>query len=202
MRPCGRFVLNLHHFIMATTQDVSNGMFIRYNGELCQIIEWQHRTPGNLRAFYQARMRRVKDGKHAENRFRSGEEVIIVRVETHELQFLYEEGDSFICMNNETYDQVPIPKFMFGDGAKFMKEGDEVMVSFEGELPIGAQAPSHVVLEITYSEPGVRGDTATNTLKPATVETGANVMVPLFVETGEKIRIDTRTGEYVERVKG
>jgi elongation factor P len=149
---------------MATTQDISNGMFIRYNGELCQIIEWQHRTPGNLRAFYQARMRRVKDGKLAENRFRSGEEVIIVRVETHELQFLYEEGDSFICMNNETFDQVPIPKFMFGDGAKFMKEGDEVLVSFEGELPIGATAPSHVVLEITYSEPGVRGDTATNTL--------------------------------------
>jgi elongation factor P len=91
---------------------------------------------------------------------------------------------------------------MFGDGAKFMKEGDEVLVSFEGELPIGATAPSHVVLEITYSEPGVRGDTATNTLKPATVETGATVMVPLFVETGEKIKIDTRTGEYVERVKG
>lgn len=186
---------------MATTQDVSNGMFIRYNGELCQITEWQHRTPGNLRAFYQAKMRRVKDGKIAENRFRSGEEVEIVRVEVHELQYLYEEGDSFICMNSETYDQIPIQKDMFGSGAKFMKEGDVVMVSFEGDLPIGAQAPVHVILEITYTEPGLKGDTATNTLKPATLETGAEINVPLFCDIGEKIKIDTRTGEYVERVK-
>lgn len=186
---------------MATTQDISNGMFIRYNGELCQIIEWQHRTPGNLRAFYQAKMRRVKDGKLAENRFRSGEAVEIVRVEVRELQYLYEEGDTFVCMDNETYDQIPIAREMFGDGAKFMKEGDTVMISFEGDMPIGAQAPVHAVLEITYTEPGVKGDTATNTLKPATVETGAVVNVPLFVDTGEKIKIDTRTGEYVERVK-
>ncbi len=186
---------------MATTQDISNGMFIRYNGELCQLTEWQHRTPGNLRAFYQAKMRRVKDGKIAENRFRSGETIEIVRVEVHELQYLYEEGDAFVCMNNETYDQLPISKFMFGDGAKFMKEGDIVMVSFEGDSPIGASAPSHVVLEITYTEPGLRGDTATNTLKSATVETGGTVMVPLFVEIGEKIKIDTRDGSYVERVK-
>lgn len=186
---------------MATTQDVSNGNFIRFNGELCQIIEWHHRTPGNLRAFYQAKMRRVKDGKLAENRFRSGETVEIVRVDVKELQYLYEEGDSFVCMDNETYDQIPIPRNMFGSGAGFMKEGDTVMVSFEGEQPIGADAPTHVVLEITYTEPGVKGDTATNTLKAATVETGATVMVPLFVGTGEKIKIDTRDGSYVERVK-
>jgi elongation factor P len=186
---------------MATTQDVSVGNFIRYNGELCQIIEWQHRTPGNLRAFYQAKMRRVKDGKLAENRFRSGESVEIVRVETKELAYLYAEGEAFICMDNETYDQVPIAKFMFGEGAKFMKEGDTVLVAFEGETPVSAEPPSHAVVEITYTEPGMKGDTATNTLKPATTETGANVMVPLFVNTGEKIRVDTRTGSYVERVK-
>ncbi len=186
---------------MATTSDISQGNFIRHNGELVQIIEWQHRTPGNLRAFYQAKMRRVKDGKLAEHRFRSGEEVVIVRVDTKELQYLYEEGDSFVLMDNETYDQIPVNKTMFGEGAKFMKEGDTVIVSFEGELPIGALPPPHVVLEITYTEPGVRGDTATNTLKPATVETGASVMVPLFCDTGERIKIDTRTGEYVERVK-
>jgi elongation factor P len=187
---------------MATTQDISNGMFIRYNGELCHIIEWQHRTPGNLRAFYQAKMRRVKDGKLAENRFRSGEAVEIVRVDVKELQYLYEEGENFVCMDNETYDQLSIAKSMFGEGAKFMKEGDTVIVSFEGEQPIGAQAPVHAILEITYTEPGIKGDTATNTLKAATVETGATVMVPLFVDSGEKIKIDTRTGEYVERVKG
>ena len=166
---------------MATTQDVSVGNFLRYNGELVQVIEWQHRTPGNLRAFYQGKMRRVKDGKSAENRFRSGESVEIVRVETKELAYLYAEGEAFICMDNETYDQVPIAKFMFGEGAKFMKEGDTVLVAFEGETPVSAEPPSHAVVEIT--------------------ETGANVMVPLFVNTGEKIRVDTRTGSYVERVK-
>lgn len=186
---------------MATTQDVSVGNFLRYNGELVQVIEWQHRTPGNLRAFYQGKMRRVKDGKLAENRFRSGESVEIVRVETKELAYLYAEGEAFICMDNETYDQVPIAKFMFGEGAKFMKEGDTVLVAFEGETPVSAEPPSHAVVEITYTEPGMKGDTATITLKPATTETGANVMVPLFVNTGEKIRVDTRTGSYVERVK-
>jgi len=186
---------------MATTQDVSVGNFLRYNGELVQVIEWQHRTPGNLRAFYQGKMRRVKDGKLAENRFRSGESVEIVRVETKELAYLYAEGEAFICMDNETYDQVPIAKFMFGEGAKFMKERDTVLVAFEGETPVSAEPPSHAVVEITYTEPGMKGDTATNTLKPATTETGANVMVPLFVNTGEKIRVDTRTGSYVERVK-
>jgi elongation factor P len=186
---------------MATTQDVSVGNFLRYNGELVQVIEWQHRTPGNLRAFYQGKMRRVKDGKSAENRFRSGESVEIVRVETKDLAYLYAEGEAFICMDNETYDQVPIAKFMFGEGAKFMKEGDTVLVAFEGETPVSAEPPSHAVVEITYTEPGMKGDTATNTLKPATTETGANVMVPLFVNTGEKIRVDTRTGSYVERVK-
>jgi elongation factor P len=146
-------------------------------------------------------MRRVKDGKLAENRFRSGESVEIVRVETHELQYLYEEGDAYVCMNNETYDQIPVAKHLFGDGAKFMKEGDTVMIAFEGETPISAEPPNYAILEITYTEPGVKGDTATNTLKQATVEGGATVMVPLFVDTGEKIRIDTRNGSYMERVK-
>lgn len=186
---------------MATTQDVSVGNFLRYNGELVLVIEWQHRTPGNLRAFYQGKMRRVRDGKSAENRFRSGESVEIVRVETKELAYLYAENDAFICMDNETYDQVPIAKFMFGEGAKFMKEGDTVMVAFEGETPVSAEPPSHAIVEITYTEPGMRGDTATNTLKPATTETGATVMVPLFVNAGEKIKVDTKSGSYVERVK-
>jgi elongation factor P len=146
-------------------------------------------------------MRRVKDGKSAENRFRSGEAVEIVRVEVKELAYLYEDGDAFVCMDNETYDQITVAKFMFGEGAKFMKEGDTVMISFEGETPISADAPSHAIVEITYTEPGVKGDTATNTLKSATTETGAVVMVPLFVNIGEKIKVDTKTGSYVERVK-
>jgi elongation factor P len=146
-------------------------------------------------------MRRVKDGKSAENRFRSGESVEIVRVEVKELAYLYADGDAFVCMDNETYDQITVAKFMFGEGAKFMKEGDTVMISFEGDTPISADAPSHAIVEITYTEPGVKGDTATNTLKSATTETGAVVMVPLFVNIGEKIKVDTKTGSYVERVK-
>lgn len=186
---------------MANTGDLSVGMYLRHNGELVQLIEYQHRTPGNLRAFYQAKMRNVKTGKLAEYRFRSGEDVTIVRVEEKEMQYLYPENGTLVCMDNETFEQINIPEEQFGEGFKFMKEGMTVKVQFEGDMPIGAAPPNFVELEITYCEPGVRGDTATNTLKPATVETGATVSVPLFVENGERIKIDTRTGQYVERVK-
>jgi len=186
---------------MATTQDVNVGTFIRFNGELCVILEWQHRTPGNLRAFYQAKMRNIKNGKLAENRFRSGEEIEVVRVEMKPLQFLYKDGGSLVCMDNETYEQIYIEESFFGDGVKFMKENMEVNAAFEGDQVIYAEPPKTVELEITYTEPGIRGDTATKTLKPATVETGATVSIPLFINTGEKVKIDTRTGEYMERVK-
>lgn len=186
---------------MANTGDISIGMVIRYNGELCQIIEWQHRTPGNLRAFYQGKMRNLKSGKLVENRFRSGEEMEIVRVEYKMMQFIYPEGDFIVAMDNETYEQVYVPGILLGEGVKFLKEGMDVKVTFEGDNPILAEPPTFVELEITYTEPGVKGDTATNTLKPATVETGATVNIPLFCNVGEKIKIDTRTGAYVERVK-
>ena len=186
---------------MATTQDISVGMFIRFNGELCVITEWQHRTPGNLRAFYQAKMRNVKNGKSVENRFRSGEEVEVVRVEMRPLMFSYKEGNMLVCMDNESYEQIYIDEVLFGDGVRFMKESMEIYAAFEGDNVIYAEPPKQVELEITYTEPGVRGDTATKTLKPATVETGASVNIPLFIDIGEKIKIDTRTGEYLERVK-
>lgn len=186
---------------MASASDLSVGNFIRHNGELVQIIEHQHRTPGNLRAFYQTKMRNVKTGKLVEYRYSVDEKVELLRVETKELQYLYKDTDSLVCMDNETFDQVYIQESMFGEAAAFMKEGMTVLVAFESETPVSAQAPTHVELEVTYTEPGIRGDTATNTLKPATVETGASIRVPLFVNTGDKIRIDTRTIEYVERVK-
>lgn len=186
---------------MADTSDIGVGSVIRFNGELCQIIEYTHRTPGNLRAFYQAKMRNLKTQKLVEYRFRSGEGVDLVRIEYRPLQFIYSEGEHIVCMDNSTYEQVHIPSVLFGDGLKFMKEGNEVKVAFEEDTPITAEAPVFVELQITYTEPGVKGDTATNTLKPATLETGAVVMVPLFVNEQEKIKIDTRTGSYVERVK-
>lgn len=186
---------------MATTSDVSVGTVLRYNGELCQVIEWQHRTPGNLRAFYQGKMRNLKNGKLVENRFRSGEEVEIVRVEYKMMQFIYTEGDFIVCMDNETFEQVHVPALLIGDGIKFLKEGMDIKVSFEGDEIILAEPPTFVELKITYTEPGVKGDTATNTLKPATLETGAIIYVPLFCGEGELIKVDTRTGEYLERVK-
>lgn len=186
---------------MANTSDINVGSVLRFNGELCVITEYQHRTPGNLRAFYQAKMKNVKTGKSVEYRFRSGEEVTLVRLDHLELQYIYEEGEFLVCMDPESYDQMHIPKDLFGEGAKFLKEEMTVKVAFEGDTPIIAEPPVFVNLEITYSEPGLKGDTATNTLKPATVETGATVMVPLFCNTGDKIKIDTRTSAYCERVK-
>jgi elongation factor P len=186
---------------MAKASEIKTGNIIRYNGDLCTVIEFIHRTPGNLRAFYQAKMRNVKTGKSAEYRFRVDEEVEIARVETKDYQYLYEEGDSFVVMDNENFEQFNIPKIMFGSSAKFIKEGMNLLIAFESDEPIMAEAPSHVEMEITYTEPAVKGDTATNTLKNATVESGVEIRVPLFVNVGDRVKIDTRTGDYMERVK-
>lgn len=186
---------------MATTSDLTRGGFIRYNNELCQVLEYQHRTPGNLRAFYQVTMRVVRSGKQLETRFRAGEEIEPVRVEMKQLQYLYRDGENLVCMDQQTFDQLYIPETLFGPAIKFLKEEIVVDVAFEGDNAIFATPPSKVELKITYAEPGVRGDTATNTLKAATVETGASVMVPLFINEGEIIRINTEDGSYVERVK-
>jgi elongation factor P len=186
---------------MATTADLSRGQFLRYNNELVQVIEYEHRTPGNLRAFYQVKMRNIRSGKLLENRFRAGEEIFPVRVDVKDMQYLYEEGNALMCMDNETYDQIPVDKVLFGDSIAFLKEGMNLKISFDDQTPLLGELPSTVELEVTYTEPGIKGDTATRTLKPATVETGATVNIPLFVETGEKIRVNTQTGEYMERVK-
>jgi elongation factor P len=187
---------------MATVSDLSKGNFVRYNGEVMQVEELLHRTPGNLRAFYQVKMRNLRNGKIAENRFRPGEEIEILRVETKEYQYLYQDGDSLVCMDNQTFDQVYIDKSLLGASGSYIKEGVTLLIAFEnGTNAITAEAPSHVVLEVQYTEPGVQGDTATRTLKSATMENGVEIRVPLFINTGEKIKIDTRTGAYVERVK-
>ncbi len=186
---------------MANTGDLFKGSYIKHNGELCQVMEYQHRTPGNLRAFYQVVLRNVKTGKQMEHRYRAGESVEMVRVEFKEMQYLYKDGTSLVLMDTDTFDQIYIDEVLVGDAAKFLKEEMILKVSFEAEVPIGAEAPTFVILEITYAEPGVKGDTATNTLKPATLDNGAEVMVPLFVNVGDKVKVDTRTGGYVERVK-
>ncbi len=187
---------------MATTSDLSRGCFIRFNGELVQVLEYEHRTPGNLRAFYQVKMKTVKTGKSAEHRFRAGEEIDLVRVEVREYTYSYRDGNNLVCMDNETYEQVYVGEALFGEAVKFMKEGVVAKISFDdSDTPIYAEIPLSVELEVTYTEPGVRGDTATKTLKPATLETGAQISIPLFVEQGEIIRVNTETGAYMERVK-
>jgi elongation factor P len=187
---------------VADTGDIGVGSVIRFNGDLVQIMEYQHRTPGNLRAFYQAKMRNLKTGKQMENRFRSGESVEVVRVEYKMMQYIYAEGEFAVLMDNETYEQIHVSLSMFGDSGRFLKEGMEVKVTFEGgDNPIIAEAPTFIEARITYAEPGLKGDTATNTLKPAKIDTGTEIRVPLFLNEGDWVKVDTRTGEYVERIK-
>jgi len=186
---------------MATTQDLSKGIFIRHQGQLCRVADYKHTMPGKGGAFYQVKMKNAVTGKSTDYRFRSGESIDIVRVDEKEMQFLYKDGTNLVLMDTETYEQMQIAEDMVGDAMKFVKEEMMLTVYLDEGNAIMADAPSHVVLEITYSEPGIRGDTANSPLKPATLETGAIINVPLFVEQGEKIKLDTRTGEYVERAK-
>jgi elongation factor P len=186
---------------MAKVSDISKGTFVRYNGELCIILEYEHRTPGNLRAFYQVKMRNLKSGRLIEQRFRPDDDMEIVRVHFKEHQFLYIDGGNVVCMDNETFDQIHVPKETIGEGIGMLKEGANIKVYFVEEEPVFAELPVSVEMEVTYTEPGMKGDTATRTLKTAIIETGAQVKVPLFISIGDRIRIDTRTGEYLERCK-
>ncbi len=185
---------------MASTADFRVGMVIRFNGELHRIEEYIHRTPGNLRAFVQAKLRGLKSGRVTETRFRSGEEVEEVRVEQKEFQYLFHDGSSYQFMDKQSYEQMPVDETALGKGAQFLKEGETVQLQMVGMDIVGAEIPQNVELKIIETVPGVKGDTATGAQKPATVETGAAVNVPLFINEGDIIRVDTRTGKYLERV--
>ncbi len=187
---------------MATTADIRNGMCIDLDGQYFFIIEFLHVKPGKGAAFVRTKMRNVTTGRVLDKTFNAGVKIDEVRIERRPYQFLYKDDMGYNFMNTETFEQIPIPGEQI-DGVQYLKDGDivEVQVHADSETILTAEMPTHVILEITYTEPGLRGDTATNTLKPATVETGAEVRVPLFIETGEKVKIDTRTGTYVERAK-
>ncbi len=186
---------------MATTSDISKGSFIRLNNELLIILDYDHITPGKGNAIYSVKCRNVKSGKQSEIRFRSGEKVDMVRVDSVEMQYLYMENDSLICMNQETFDQMPISKLIFGEAIKFLQEEMIVTVRFdENEEAVDGQLPKQVELTVTYTENGIKGDSSSKSLKPAEVEGGISVQVPLFVEIGDKLRISTEDGMYVERV--
>ncbi len=187
--------------VNTTTANFRNGMVIRYNNNLYIITEFHHVSPGNWRAFVRTRLKNLRTGRVIEQRFRAGEEIEEVRVEHQNWQFLYVDGDDYIFMNTETFDQQPVPKEMLGDAIKFLKEQDVVEMLVDGETVVAVELPNFVELEVVSAEPGVRGDTATNATKAATVETGATINVPLFVNPGDRIRVDTRTGQYVERAR-
>ncbi|SDP91388.1 elongation factor P [Mucilaginibacter sp. OK268] len=186
---------------MAKASEIKVGNILRFNGELVTVTEVLHRTPGKGGAFYLDKFRNIKTGKIVEARLATDEQVEICRVETNDFQYLYEDGDAMVIMDNTTFEQHNIPKALFGPAVKFLKEGMSVIVSFESEEPIMAVAPNFVELEITYAEPAVKGDTSSGALKTATTENGIEIKVPLFVNQGDKIKVDTRTGEYVERAK-
>ena len=187
---------------MMNAQDIKNGTCIRMDGQLYFVIEFLHVKPGKGNTFMRTKLKNVVDGRVLERRFNIGEKLEDVRVERRPYQYLYADGNDDIFMNNETFEQVPINKELV-TGAAFMKEGDvvEVVSDATTETVLYAEMPMKTVLKITYTEPGIKGDTATNTLKPATVETGAEVRVPLFVNEGDSIEVDTRDGSYVGRVK-
>ncbi len=184
---------------MATTGDFRIGMVIRFNGELHRIEEYIHRYPGNLRAFVQVKLRSLKSGRITETRYRSGEEVEEVRVEQKEFQFLFHDGSSFQFMDKQSYEQMPVDEKALGVGAKFIKEGEIVQLQMVGMDIVGAELPYNVELKVIETVPGVKGDTATGAQKPATLETGAVINVPLFINEGDTIRVDVRTGKYLER---
>ncbi|MBU2553853.1 MAG: elongation factor P [Bacteroidales bacterium] len=187
---------------MATTADFRNGLIIEYNGELWTIVEFQHVKPGKGPAFVRTKLKNIISGKVIPNTFTSGVKINIQRVERRTYQFLYSEGNTFHFMNSETFEQTFLDKAMV-PAPELLKEGQEVTISYhaENDTPMICEMPTYVVLEIIYTEPGDKGNTATNTFKEAKIETGASIKVPLFINVGDKVKVDTRTGEYSERVK-
>ncbi|NKI25014.1 elongation factor P [Arenibacter sp. 6A1] len=187
---------------MASTSDIRKGLCIRFNNDIYKIIEFLHVKPGKGPAFVRTKLRSVSTGRILENTFSAGHKLEDVRVETRSYQFLYPEGDTYHFMNTDDYNQITLPESSL-DAPKLLKEGEVVTVLFntEDSMPLSVDMPASVILEVTYTEPGVKGNTATNATKPATVETGATVNVPLFINEGDKIKIDTEKGAYMERVK-
>tara|TARA_B100001027_G_C16245545_1_gene321661 strand:- start:513 stop:1079 length:567 start_codon:yes stop_codon:yes gene_type:complete len=187
---------------MASTSDIRNGLCIRFNHDIYKIVEFLHVKPGKGPAFVRTKLKSVTSGKVVDNTFSAGHKIDDVRVETHKFQYLYPEGQTFHFMNIEDYNQITINKTSI-DNPSLLKEGEivTVIINSEDDMPLSVEMPPTVVLEVTSTEPGIKGNTATNATKPATVETGATIMVPLFINEGDKIKVETEKGNYKERVK-
>lgn len=186
---------------MADTSDFRNGLIIKFKNDLYSIVEFQHVKPGKGGAFVRSTLKNLRNGKVLDNTFRAGEGIEIVRVERRKYQYLYKDGEFLVCMDLDTYEQINIPVEYFGEGASYLKESEEVDILFNGNDIISVEIPIFVNLKVVETEPGFKGDTATGANKPAKLETGVSINVPLFINVNDILKVDTRTGEYVERVK-
>ena len=184
---------------MATANDLRRGMAINYNGDICVVLDSQHRTPGNLRAFVQATIRSIRTGKSSDVRFSSTERIEPVPMITKKMEFSYKDDDDFVFTDPENYETVTITPGLVGDAKNYLVENGQITMTFVEEKAVTVELPSSVVLTVADAPEGIRGDSANNVQKPVTMETGITVQAPLFIKTGEKIKIDTRTGKYMER---
>jgi elongation factor P len=184
---------------MATTNDLKNGMVLNLEGQLWSVIEFQHVKPGKGGAFVRTKLRQVLTGKVVDKTFNAGVKIETATVDKREMQYLYRDGDSWVFMDQTSYDQIPIANAVVGDAADYMLENQEVIVALHEGEPLFIEMPANVELVIEYTEPGLQGDRSSGGTKPAKLETGAEIQVPLFIEIGEKVRVDTRDGSYLGR---
>ncbi|MDO5750901.1 MAG: elongation factor P [Rothia sp. (in: high G+C Gram-positive bacteria)] len=185
---------------MASTTDIKNGAVLKIDGQLWSVVEFQHVKPGKGGAFVRTKLRNVTSGKVVDRTFNAGAKIETATVDRSDYQYLYQDGDDYVFMDMKTYDQITVPAAVVGDAANYMLESQVATIALNEGTPLYIELPASVVLEITYTEPGLQGDRSTGGTKPATVETGYEIQVPLFLETGTKVKVDTRTGDYLGRV--
>ena len=185
---------------MASTADIKNGVVLNIDGQLWSVIEFQHVKPGKGGAFVRTKLKNVVTGKVVDRTYNAGTKIDIENVDRRDFTYLYNDGDGFVFMDASDYDQITVPATVVGDAANFMLENQAVTIALNNGNPLYVELPASVVLEITYTEPGLQGDRSSAGTKPATVETGYEIQVPLFLETGTKVKVDTRTGDYLGRV--
>ena len=185
---------------MATTNDLKNGLVLNLEGQLWQVVEFQHVKPGKGPAFVRTKLKNVLSGKTVDKTFNAGLKVDTATVDRRDMQYLYKDGEDFVFMDVKTYDQAFVSEAVVGDAATFLLENQEVIVAFHEDAPLFVEMPASVVLTISHTEPGLQGDRSSAGTKPATVETGAEIQVPLFLNTGDRVKVDTRSGSYTSRV--
>lgn len=184
---------------MATTNDLKNGLVLNLDGQLWAVVEFQHVKPGKGGAFVRTKLKNVLSGKVVDKTFNAGVKVDTATVDKRSMQYLYKDGDDWIFMDTQTYDQLPVSTATLGDGAKYLLENQDAIIAIHEGTPLYVELPANVELTVEYTEPGLQGDRSTGGTKPARLETGAEIQVPLFLETGERIRVDTRDGSYLGR---